>query len=158
MSVLVIRPATEADRAALDEQAQALNVFEEPFSHDRRLDLAGGAESVATLLERTANGGALLVAETDGAVVGHMALWFDRMPPFVREDLRDYAYLGDLFVRQAHRGQGIGRALVAEAERLARARGVARILLGVLPGNPAETLYRKLGYRTYAQELIKDLR
>ena len=154
---LVIRPATPADRPALDEQAQALNVFEEPFSYDRRLDLAGGVESVATLLERTANGGALLVAEIDGAVVAHMALWFDRMPPFVREELRDYAYLGDLFVREAHRGQGIGRALVAEAERLARARGVARILLGVLPGNPAEALYRRLGYRTYAVELAKDL-
>jgi len=157
MTAWVIRPATPADRPALDEQAQALNVFEEPFSHDRRLDLAGGVESVATLLERTANGGALLVAEIDGAVVAHMALWFDRMPPFVREELRDYAYLGDLFVREAHRGQGIGRALVAEAERLARARGVARILLGVLPGNPAEALYRRLGYRTYAVELAKDL-
>ncbi len=157
MTAWVIRPATPADRAALDEQAQALNVFEEPFAHDRRLDLAGGSESAATLLERTANGGALLVAEIDGTVVGHMALWFERMPPFVREELRDYAYLGDLFVREAHRGRGLGRALVAEAERLARARGVARILLGVLPGNPAEALYRRLGYRTYAVELAKDL-
>ena len=155
---LVIRPATAADRPALDAQAQGLNVFEDPFSRDRRLDLAGGVESMATLLERTANGGALLVAELDGAVVAHMALWFERMPPFVREELRDYAYLGDLFVREPHRGQGIGRALVAEAERLARARGVARILLGVLPGNPAEALYRRLGYRTYAVELAKDLR
>jgi len=157
MPALVIRPATEADRPALDAQAQGLNLFEEPFSHDRRLDLQGGVDSVATLLERTADGGALLVAEIDGAVVGHMALWFDRMPPFVREELRDYAYLGDLFVREAHRSQGIGRALIAEAERLARARGVKRILLGVLPGNPAEAVYRKLGYRTYALELAKDL-
>jgi GNAT superfamily N-acetyltransferase len=158
MPALVIRPATEADRAALNEQAQGLNVFEEPFSHDRRLDLAGGVESVDTLLNRVVEtGGSLLVAELDGAVVGHMALWFDRMPPFVREELRDYAYLGDLFVREAHRSQGIGRALIAEAERLARARGVKRILLGVLPGNPAEAVYRKLGYRTYALELAKDL-
>jgi GNAT superfamily N-acetyltransferase len=86
-----------------------------------------------------------------------MALRFDRMPPFVREELRDYAYLGDLFVRAPHRSQGIGRALIAEAERLAHARGVKRILLGVLPGNPAEAVYRKLGYRTYAIELAKDL-
>jgi GNAT superfamily N-acetyltransferase len=157
MTRFTIRPATAADRPALDEQAQALNVFENPLSHDRRLDLAGGQESAATLLERTAHGGAMLVAEIDGTVVGHMALWFERMPPFVREELRDYAYLGDLFVREAHRGQGIGRALVAEAERLARARGVARILMGVLPGNPAEALYRRLGYRTYAVELAKDL-
>ena len=157
MEGLVIRPAAAADRAALDEQAQLLNRYEEPFAHDRRLDAAGGVESVATLLARTAEGGALLVAELDGRVVGHMALWFERMPPFVREALRDYAYLGDLFVREAHRGRGIGRALIAEAERLARARGAARILLGVLPGNPAEAVYRKLGYRPYAVEMAKDL-
>ena len=157
MEGLVIRPAAAADRAALDEQAQLLNRYEEPFAHDSRLDAAGGVESVATLLARTAEGGALLVAELDGRVVGHMALWFERMPPFVREALRDYAYLGDLFVREAHRGRGIGRALIAEAERLARARGAARILLGVLPGNPAEAVYRKLGYRPYAVEMAKDL-
>lgn len=155
---LLIRPATEADRPALDEQAMLLNRFEEPFAGDRRMDAAGGAEAVSHLRETVAkSAGAMRVAELDGAVVGHMVMWFDRFPPFVRADLRDYAYLGDLFVREAHRGRGIGAALIAEAEAIARARGVPRILLGVLTGNPAEGAYRRLGYRPYALEMIKDL-
>ena len=153
-----IRPATPADRVALEEQAQLLNLYEESFAADRRLDREGGREAVDDLYARVdETGGHLLVAEVNGAVVGHMALWFDRMPPFAREELRDYGYIGDLFVRTAHRGRGIGAALVGEAERLARARGVRRILLGVLAGNPAEAAYLKLGYRHYALEMIKEL-
>lgn len=155
---LVIRPATAADRTALDEQAMRLNIFEEPFAGDRRLDPAGGVEAFDHLHETVAkSAGAIRVAELDGAVVGHMVMWFDRFPPFVRAELRDYAYIGDLFVREAHRGRGIGAALVAEAEAIARARGVPRILLGVIAGNPAEHAYRKLGFRSYALEMIKDL-
>lgn len=155
---LVIRPATEADRPALDEQAMLLNQYEQHFAGDRAPDLAGGTASIDHLHRTVARSeGAVRVAELDGQVVGHMVMWFDRMPPFVRAELRDYAYLGDLFVREAHRGQGIGRALIAEAETLARARGVPRLLLGVLTGNPAEAAYRALGYRPYALEMIKDL-
>jgi GNAT superfamily N-acetyltransferase len=155
---LLIRPATAADRPALDEQAMLLNRYEEPFAGDRRMDAAGGVEAVSHLRETVAkSSGEMRVAELDGTVVGHMVMWFDRMPPFVRAELRDYAYLGDLFVREAHRGKGIGAALIAEAEAIARARGVRRILLGVLTGNPAEAAYRKLGFRGYALEMIKDL-
>ena len=158
MPAIVIRPATPADRASLDEQARLLNQFEDAFSHDRRIDHAGGVASIDQLYQQVAKaGGAICVAELDGAVVGHIVLWFDRMPPFVREELRDIAYIGDLFVRAAHRGQGIGAALIAEAERIAAARGMPRILLGVLTGNPAEAVYRKLGYRPYALEMAKDL-
>jgi ribosomal protein S18 acetylase RimI-like enzyme len=158
MAEFRLRPATPDDRASLDEQAMLMNVYEEPFAGDRRLDRAGGVLSVDELHRRVAeDGGAMVVAELGGVVVGHMVLWFGRMPPFVREELRDYAYLGDLFVRAAHRKRGIGRALVAEAERIARARGVKRIWLGVLHGNPAEAAYRRMGYRDYALDMIKDL-
>lgn len=158
MAGLHIRPATPTDRAALDEQAQLLNLYEDPFAGDRRGERTGGVDAVDQLHRTIAEkGGTLLVAELDGVVVGHMAMWFERMPPFVREELRDIAYLGDLFVRAAHRGHGIGAALIAEAERLARDRGVRRIMLGVITGNPAEAAYRRLGYRAYALEMVKDL-
>ena len=111
------------------------------------------------LIERASeNGGTILVAELDGAVVGHLVLTFERMGPYIRDDLRDHALVADLFVRAALRGQGIGTALLAEAERLAIARGMKRILLGVVHGNTgAERAYRRQGYRDYALEMIKDL-
>ena len=156
---LVIRPATPSDRIALDEQEQGLNLFENGLVGDRQVTRAGATTAMDRLIERAGeNGGTILVAEFDGAVVGHLVLTFERMGPFIREEHRDYAYIADLFVRSALRSQGIGAALIAEAERRAIARGMKRILLGVVHGNTgAERTYRRQGYRDYALEMIKDL-
>ncbi len=103
-------------------------------------------------------GGAVLVAQLDGAVVGHMVLTFEKHGVYVREALREHAHIADLFVRAAHRGRGIGQALLARAETMALARGVPRITLGVVAGNNiAERTYRRFGYDTYALEMSKDL-
>jgi GNAT superfamily N-acetyltransferase len=156
---MIIREATQSDRTALDEQEQLLNLFENPFSGDRELTRAGAVAAMDRLQQRASeNGGAVLVAEIDGAVIGHLVLTFERMGPFVREELRDYAYVADLFVREAHRGRGVGRALIGEAERRATARGMKRILLGVLHGNTgAERSYRRQGFTDYGLELAKPL-
>ena len=54
----------------------------------------------------------------------------------------------DLYVRPAARGQGFGRALMAEAERLCRAAGGGALLWGVLHQNAAAmAFYEKLGAR-----------
>ena len=54
----------------------------------------------------------------------------------------------DLYVRPAARGQGLGRALMAEAERLCRAAGGGALLWGVLHQNAAAmAFYEGLGAR-----------
>jgi GNAT superfamily N-acetyltransferase len=56
----------------------------------------------------------------------------------------------DLFVLEAQRGRGIGRRLLAEAERLVQAHGPRRVALavGLLPHyEPAHRLYAQRGYR-----------
>lgn len=156
---LLIRPATAADRVALDEQELGLNLFENALVGDRNITAAGGIAAMDRLHQRAADSdGVVLVAEIGGAVVAHLVLTFERFGPFVREELRDYALVADLFVRQAHRGAGIGRALIAEAERRAIERGMPRILLGVVHGNTAaERSYRRQGFGDYALELVKTL-
>jgi GNAT superfamily N-acetyltransferase len=156
---LVIRPATPADRAALDEQELGLNLFENALVGDRNITPAGGVAAMDRLHQRaTDSGGVVLVAEIAGAVIGHLVLAFERFGPYVREELRDYALVADLFVREPHRGQGIGRSLIAEAERRAIERGMPRIMLGVVHGNhAAERSYRRQGFQDYALELIKTL-
>lgn len=49
-------------------------------------------------------------------------------------------------VRPQHRGQGIGKQLLREFIAKSRARGTKRIFLEMRAGNPAEHLYRGLGF------------
>ena len=107
-------------------------------------------------MERT--GGAAFLAERKGRVVGHLFLTFEEDAAYVREPLRPYAYVSELYVREEARGQGIGRALLLEAERHAAARGVGRLMIGVLAGNArAEALYRRMGFAPHAIEMAKRL-
>jgi GNAT superfamily N-acetyltransferase len=55
-------------------------------------------------------------------------------------------YLEDLFVEPAHRGKGIGKALLVYLAKLAVERGYGRVQWVVLDWNtPAMEFYRKLG-------------
>ena len=82
------------------------------------------------------------VAEHEGQVVG-CAIWFLsfstwRGVPGV--------YLEDLFVRPAHRGSGLGRALLAALAAVCAERGYARLEWQVLDWNePSIGFYRALG-------------
>jgi GNAT superfamily N-acetyltransferase len=59
-----------------------------------------------------------------------------------------------LYVRDAHRGKGLGRALAEAAIRAAREAGCARIVLDTLPKmREAQTLYRTLNFRPIAPYL-----
>ncbi|MCQ4160709.1 GNAT family N-acetyltransferase [Roseomonas sp. GC11] len=154
---LVIRPARDDDRETLLAQTLGLNRFEHAITGDRRTDAEGARETLDAVLARIAESqGHALVAEQEGAVIAHLFLTFGHHLPFVAE--RAHGYVADLYVREPWRGQGIGRALLAEAERLTRARGLKRLLIGVVAGNDrAEEAYRRFGFAPYTRELIKRL-
>ena len=83
-----------------------------------------------------------VVAEVDGAVVA-FALFFTNFSTFLA---RPGLYLEDLFVRPAHRGSGLGRALLEHLGRLAAERGCGRFEWSVLDWNAnAIAFYEKLG-------------
>jgi len=72
-------------------------------------------------------------------------------------DAHDYPSL--FAVAAAHEGQGVGRALLAHAERWAREHGCALLTLAVLPGNTrARALYEAAGFDTDLLRLAKPLR
>ena len=88
-----------------------------------------------------------LIPWLDGRPVGHAEVrWTGCAAPEVPAGCPE---INGLFVRpQALRSRGIGAALVREAERLARLRGIDVMGLGVGDGNPrAAALYARLGYR-----------
>ncbi|HEX4724467.1 MAG TPA: GNAT family N-acetyltransferase [Pseudonocardiaceae bacterium] len=82
------------------------------------------------------------VGEIDGDVVG-FALWFLSFSTWRGV----YGiYLEDLFVRPAHRGSGLGRALMTTLARECVERGYGRFEWSVLDWNtPAIDFYRSIG-------------
>ena len=66
----------------------------------------------------------------------------------------DTAEMKRLYVREAHRGKGLGRVLAERAIAAAREAGCTRIVLDTLPKmREAQTLYRKLDFRPIAPYL-----
>ncbi len=71
------------------------------------------------------------------------ALYFHNFSTFVG---RPGIYLEDLFVEPAHRGRGIGKALLVQVARIAQERDCGRLEWAVLDWNrPAIDFYRSLG-------------
>lgn len=82
------------------------------------------------------------VAEVDGNVIG-FALWFRNFSTWRG---RHGIYLEDLFVDPAHRGSGIGKALLAALARECMTHGYPRLEWWVLNWNePSIAFYRSLG-------------
>lgn len=154
-----VRTAIPADRDAVVDLIRALNTHEAGIARDRLTTRAAAEAHYAALLARIAQqDGRLLAADAQGRVVGALGLVVQDDPPFIREDVRRHAYVTDLVVDEAWRGQGIGRLLLAEAEILARSQRIKRLVIGVLAGNAgAARLYRSCGFEPYAAALVKEL-
>jgi len=138
MSKIELRAATADDIPAIVDVTQA--AFAEYASWLTPPSSVGG-ETPAKVREKLAAGHGVLALD-GGQVVGSVY--------YAPE--HDYIYLGRLAVLPAHRGRGIGAALVAEVERQARALGIARVRLGVRVALPRlRARYERLGYRVYEQ-------
>jgi ribosomal protein S18 acetylase RimI-like enzyme len=153
MSV-TIRRATDADAAVLAAFMREMAAETHPD------DRAAAADAVARALVSTLEqaGGlaspwfTVLLAIDDHNVGGYATLV--RIPKLHIN--RGALYVDELYVLEAHRRRGIARALIGEAERLARELGMARVRLIVRPGNAAaRALYDGLGYKPAALDMIE---
>jgi len=99
-------------------------------------------DAYRTKIAKLAGGGRYIVAEQDGAVVGHALL--DPMP------MRANAHVFQLtiVVHPANVGRGIGRAMLRDLlEWAQRDRRVGKVELNVRAGNlRAQNLYRSMGF------------
>jgi len=97
-------------------------------------------------------GDRVLVAELDGEIVG-----FAESLPHPAERL--HGWLRCLYVSPAHQREGVGKALLRDAEADLRARGYSRVVLWCLGSDArARAFYAALGYAptgTSQREMIR---
>jgi GNAT superfamily N-acetyltransferase len=138
----VIRPIRLDDAEAVGAMAQELNAAMRALGdkNEGRFDAACFRRD--GFGERPAFAG--LIAEDAGQPQGY--LLYNEL--YDTDLAQRILFVIDLYVRPAARGHGVGRALMAEAERLCRATGGGALLWGVLHQNAtAMTFYEKLGAR-----------
>lgn len=155
-----IRDATPDDRDAMIGLARASNDWEANFHPNRGTSHAHAVAMVDGLARWIAhNHGRVIVAEENGKVIGSSAFAKVRSGDAYLEDFdATYGYIAEVTVHDGHRGQGIGTALMTEAERWLAETGVNQIQIGVLYDNiDAKRLYERLGFRPYELALEKRL-
>ena len=139
MPELRIRPATPADIPLILDMVRELALYEnEPLStvEASEEDLMRDCFGPHSHCE-------VLIGEVDGKPEGftlflhNYSTWLGRAGMHVE----------DLYVRDAARGTGLGRRLLAHVARIAETRGCKRLELSVLHWNPARGFYEKLGFR-----------
>jgi GNAT superfamily N-acetyltransferase len=132
-----VREATPADVPAILAMIRALAAYE------RLTHLCVALEAD---LDRALFGprpaAEVLIGEVAGETAG-FALFFHNFSTFLG---RPGLWLEDLYVEPAHRGAGLGKALLKAVARLARERGCGRFEWSVLDWNaPAIGFYEGLG-------------
>jgi len=161
MSTFQIREARlPDDRWAILQFIFDLQVHEHSFEPNRRIDAQVAEEHYAVLIPYVAahNGKALVAEDEAGHVIGWAAFYEDGGDVFIRAEERRHGFLAELYVVEAARGAGVGRALIAACEDWARGRRLASLRIGLLARNAeALTVYERAGYTPYALQMRKYL-
>jgi GNAT superfamily N-acetyltransferase len=152
-SPLQIRPASPDDLAQWRPLWDGYNAF-----YGRSGTTALPEHITATTWQRffdPAEPMGCLVAEQDGKLLGLTHYLFHRS----MIKIEPVCYLSDLFTDPAHRGGGVGRALIEGVYAAARAAGSTRVYWQTHTTNAAgrllyDTLASHLGYVIYSRDLL----
>ena len=139
-----IRRAEGIDADAVIEMARAFH------SEDGHPLQSCAEAAVLQMLEPGFAEGLVLLLIVDGEISGYGSLSFGYGIEYGGRE----TFLEDLYVVPALRTQGYGGLMCAALENAAREAGCYAIHLEVMPGNPAEHLYRRLGYGDRGSKLL----
>lgn len=148
MPDFILRPAEPGDCAEIDRLVHELAVYEK-LAHQK----VGTADDLRAALFGTRPAAEAILAERDGRAVG-FALFFTTFSTFLA---KPGLYLEDVFVEPAHRGLGIGKAILRRLAALAVERGCGRFEWRVLDWNePSIRFYESLGGKILPEwELVR---
>ena len=160
MGGLIVRPSVRSDRPALRAAVIELQEHERRI-HDTRLPGEAIADAyLAWMARKTRAGGAVFVAEADGAFAGFAAGWVEEgASPAETPDSSRCGFISDVCVLPTFRRRGVAQRLLEKLEAHLALAGVARVRLHVLAGNrEALAAYERAGYAPYEVVYEKRLR
>jgi GNAT superfamily N-acetyltransferase len=131
---VLIRRASISDAAALHAFAARLALDHAPEASAHERELRAALDDERSLV---------LIAEDEGRPLGSLVAGVLPMPIYGAR----LAFLQELYVDEAARGDGVGRALIDAFDAWARERGAAVEALGT-SRPPAMAFYERLGFVT----------
>lgn len=156
---LIIRPYEPRDETAVVGLVRELQVHEGQVYDRMKPPEEIGPWYIAELEKECAKSdGEILVGEAEGAVVAYATILTRVDDESIDEVASTYAYVGDLAVTASRRSQGIGKAMLAECERRARAAGAKWLRINALARNgQARATYRSYGFEELLIHFEKKL-
>lgn len=138
-------------RAVADDRDVLLVMMREFYAFEGLAwDGAEASRALDTLLADERLGAVWLVRRA-GEAAGYFVLSFG----FSLEFRGRFALLDELFLREGHRGGGVGRLAVEQAVRACREEGIHALRLEVEHHNTAaQTFYGRLGFEAHARHLM----
>lgn len=152
-----MRRARREDAPAVAELALRLFAQHRDYDARRFAEIASieGAERFYGS-QTNANDAAVLVAELDEKVVGFAYIQFEALNYAAL--LENAAWLHDLYIDEAARGQNAGKSLIKAAVETAKELGADKLLLSVAAQNQiAQKTFERAGFRTTMVEMFLDL-
>lgn len=97
----------------------------------------------------------VLVAEAEGTILGFVEAYDRKTEPHPLRVQHRYLYIQSLYVRKPYRRLRLGKALLLEAGRWGRKRGLREVQLDSweFPGGP-QPFYETLGFSTLRRTLV----
>ena len=149
---VTVRHATRADATKVAEFAVALFEMHAGWN-PRRFTQIATADGAASFYGGRAEKGSVLVAESDGEVIGFA--YFEYEPTLYVELATRVLWLHDIYVDAAFRGQGAGSTLIAEVRDEAAKRGATKVLLSVAVQNAkGHRLFERNGFEKTMDEMM----
>jgi ribosomal protein S18 acetylase RimI-like enzyme len=139
-----IRQAVEGDANAVADMARAFHAEDgHPLSD-------AGVAALLAMLEPGFAEGLVLLLVVNNEISGYGALSFG----YGIEHGGREAFLEDLYIAPGLRNRGYGRLMCTALEEAARGAGCYAMHLEVMSGNPAERLYRRVGFGDRGSRLL----
>ena len=151
---MIVRKATSKDFEQLRDLEKEFFLWE--CKTDPRLDPNYAKRGIGIRLRQQMNSKnfKFFVAEQNN-IIGFLSLQIKKNPALVKEKKQGYIY--NLYVKPKFRNKSIGKKLIKQSMDWMKSQGIREIFLSVYDHNPrAKKLYRKLGFKDYMMEMLKN--